>query len=94
MHLQAQTAQALTHLTNMTQTLLGTCTTLTELVRTQLEDSKVQTELMRKREERDQAGNSGSERQRAASASDLLSNPRTPEDIKTLAADYLKRLFQ
>jgi hypothetical protein len=94
MHLQAQTAQSLSHLTSMTQTLLGTCTTLTELVRAQMEDSKVQTDLMRKREERDQAGNSGNERQRAAVASEMLSDPRTPDDIKTLAADYLKRLFQ
>ncbi|KAI0806292.1 hypothetical protein BC629DRAFT_1486731 [Irpex lacteus] len=95
-HLQTQTAQALTHLTNMTQTLLGTCTTLTELVRAQMEDGKTQTDLMRKREERDATGSSGAanEGQRAALASDMLSNPRTPEDIKKLAADYLKRLFQ
>ncbi|KAI0087272.1 hypothetical protein BDY19DRAFT_242177 [Irpex rosettiformis] len=97
-NLQAQTAQALTQLTNMTQTLLGTCTTLTELVRTQMEDTKAQTDLMRKREDRDASGSSasgsGSETQRAALATDILANPRAPEEIKKLAADYLKRLFQ
>lgn len=82
----------------MTQTLLGTCNTLTELVRAQMEDSKVQTELMRRREERDEAAThsagSGTESQRAALATDMLANPRTPEEVKKLAADYLKRLFQ
>lgn len=96
MHIQAQTAQALTQLTNMTQTLLGTCTTLTELVRSQMEDSKIQTDLMRKRDERDASGTSGAlnEGQRATLATDVLTNPRAPEEIKKLAADYLKRLFQ
>ncbi|KAI0346536.1 hypothetical protein BDW22DRAFT_1425989 [Trametopsis cervina] len=98
LHLQAQTAQALTHLTSMTQTLLSTCTTLTELIRAQTEDNKVQTELMKKREERDEAAalssTPGNESQRAALATDMLSNPRAPEEIKKLAADYLKRLFQ
>ncbi|KAI0690621.1 hypothetical protein BC835DRAFT_1417656 [Cytidiella melzeri] len=90
-HWKAQIAEALTHLTNTTQTL-------TELVRAQMEDTKVQTELMRKREERDEArastSGSGNESQRAALATDMLSNPRAPDEIKKLAADYLKRLFQ
>ena len=99
MQMQAQTTQALTHLTSMTQTLLGTCNTLTELVRAQMEDSKVQTELMRRREERDETAShnsagSATEAHRATLATDMLANPRAPEEVKKLAADYLKRLFQ
>lgn len=91
MNLQAQTAQAITHLTNMTHTVLGTCTTLTELLR-------AQNELLQRREERDEAASQSSvpanESQRAALATDMLANPRAPDEVKKLAADYLKRLFQ
>lgn len=55
LHFQVQTAQSLTHLTNITQTLLGTCTTLVELVRGQVEDIRTQTELLRRREEREES---------------------------------------
>lgn len=54
LHFQIQTVQSLTHLTSMTQTLLGTCNTLVELVRAQAEDIRVQTELLRRREEREE----------------------------------------
>lgn len=55
LHFQMQTAQNLTHLTNMTQTLLGTCDTLVELLRSQAEDIRAQTELLRRREEREES---------------------------------------
>lgn len=65
LHFQMQTSQSLAHLTNMTQTLLSTCNTLVELVKTQAEDIRAQTELLRRREEREllvnrQSADSGS----------------------------------
>ncbi|THH01627.1 hypothetical protein EW026_g1130 [Hermanssonia centrifuga] len=54
-HFQSQAAQSLSHLTALTQTLIVTCNSLTELVRLQTEDSKVQTEMLRRREEREEA---------------------------------------
>ena len=114
---QNQTLQALTHLTSLTQTLLGTCTTLADLVRSQMEDSKVRTDLLRRREERDTSNGDGSiaglggpgrdggagggglpealgRTQKATLAMDLLSNPAVGDEIKGVAADYLKKIFQ
>ena len=109
---QAQTLQALTHLTSLTQTLLGTCTTLTELVRAQAEDSKLQTELLKRREERDVSadgqgsvrsggGDEGSalgeglgRQQKASLAMELLGNPGIADDIRGIASEFLKKLFQ
>ncbi|KAI0690227.1 hypothetical protein BC835DRAFT_1308004 [Cytidiella melzeri] len=66
------TAHPLTHLTNNTQNLTG-------LVHAQMEDIKVQTELMRKQEERDKAPASMLVRQGFATvfAVSVLSNAKT-----------------
>lgn len=94
---ETHTIQALTRLTQLTQTLLGTCTTLADLVRAQMEDSKVRTELLKRREERVAEGHDEGEMgrpQKASLAMELLSNPDVRDDIKGYAADYLKKLFQ
>lgn len=112
---QGPTLQALAHLTQLTQTLLGTCTQLTELVRTQVEDGKVRTELLRRREERERERGGGSvdgdgvdgngngegkelealgRTQKASLAMELLSNAGVGNEVKNVAADYLKKLFQ
>ncbi|KIP04391.1 hypothetical protein PHLGIDRAFT_195715 [Phlebiopsis gigantea 11061_1 CR5-6] len=109
-HFQLQTAQSLSQLTDMTQNLLGTCNTLVDLLRTQAEDIKTQTELLRRQEERVEPVNrsppgsaSGSNAatsvlpegtNKAAAATEVLANPRVTDDVKRAAADYLKRLFQ
>lgn len=61
-HLQMQTAQALTHLTNLTQTLLETCNTLVGLVKAQAEDIRAQTELLKRKEEREESASRDPER--------------------------------
>lgn len=74
-HFQLQTAQTLTHLTNLTQTLSGTCNTLVELVRAQAEDIRAQTELLRRREEREESASRGTERPSTTSLHSVQSEP-------------------
>lgn len=104
---ESQTLAALTHLTGVAQTLLGTCTTLTELVRAQVEDGRARTEVLRRKEEREQQSGAGNHvgdgtggdealgrTQKASLAMELLSNPGVDEGVKNVAADYLKKIFQ
>ena len=118
---QAQTAQALAHLTGLTQTLLATCTTLADLVRAQIEEGKVRTGILRRREERERgegqghgvgegegAGAEGTvmrpegadateangRSQKTNLALELLANPEMNEEIRSVAAEYLKKLLQ
>lgn len=76
-HFQMQTAQQLTHLTNLTQTLLGTCNTLVELAKAQAEDIRVQTELLRRREEREESAGRAVERPSLASIPSSQPEPIT-----------------
>ena len=72
-----------------------------------MEDSKLRTELLRRREEREGEAQIVPNRsdaqnppenlgrtQKASLAMDLLSNPGVGDEIKGVAADYLKKLFQ
>ena len=74
---QVQTAQTLSHLSSITQSLLGTCTTLVDLVRSQAEDIRMQTEMLRRKEERDESFDRGRSRPRAEGSQPPESgNPR------------------
>ncbi|CAL1716417.1 unnamed protein product [Somion occarium] len=101
------TQQSLSHLASLTQTLITSCNTLTELLRAQVEDGKALRELLRRQEERElrreesaKAGGSlpGTEglqgKEKAAFAKEMLSSPGCSEELKQVAADYLKRIFK
>lgn len=77
-HFQLQTAQTLSHLTNLVQTLLGTCNTLVELVKAQAEDIRTQTELLRRREEREELAVRGVDRPNVTSGHTVQPEPNPP----------------
>jgi hypothetical protein len=76
---QVQTVQTLTHLSNLTQTLVGTCSTLVELARAQSEDIRLQTELLRRREEHEDALARGGPRPRTESNETPEASANRPE---------------
>lgn len=99
-----QPQQSLQHLESLTQTLITSCNTLTELLRAQVDDGKALRELLRRMEEREARREESAHavmgvegmggKEKAAFAKEMLSTPDVSEEVKQAAATYLKRLFQ
>ncbi|KAI0072960.1 hypothetical protein K474DRAFT_1667178 [Panus rudis PR-1116 ss-1] len=94
--------QTLGHLTSLTQTLITSCNTLTELLRTQVEEGKAWKDLLKKAEEREarrdqQSVTSGDllldKKEKASLAAEVLAKQGVDEEVRQAAAAYLKRLF-
>lgn len=94
-----QTTQALMQLTTVTESLLGVCSSLRELLQQQVEESKARTELMRA--EAATGGQSAKEKETEAEitiekvtfATEILKNGPPNEDIKKAAVDCLTKYF-
>lgn len=96
-HLSPQVGQALAQLTGIAQSLMTTCTTLTEFLKIQAEETKLRIDLLRRserqREDDGDAREGMDKKEKATLATSVLSNPAVDDHVKQAAADYLKRLF-
>ncbi|TCD70214.1 hypothetical protein EIP91_004395 [Steccherinum ochraceum] len=82
------------HMIQLTQNLVGACTTLVEQLRAQAEDGKALLEAMKKREEQEKTGSASTAgTDRAAFAAQVLGDPKVDEEVKQAAREYLKKLF-
>lgn len=90
-------AQALAQLNGITQSFMVTCTTLTEFLKTQAEETKLRIDLMRRserqREDEGDVREGMDKKEKANLATAVLSNPAVDDQVKQAAAEYLKRLF-
>ncbi|KAJ3475507.1 hypothetical protein NLI96_g11791 [Meripilus lineatus] len=95
--LHPQIIDALTQFTTLTQTLITTCSSLTDFLRIQAEESNQRLDLLRKSQQ--SRGGEGDSREsmdkkeKANLATTVLSNPAVDEQVRQAAAEYLKRLF-
>ncbi|KAI0749556.1 hypothetical protein C8Q80DRAFT_1100892 [Daedaleopsis nitida] len=92
-----QTTQVLMQLTSVTESLLGVCSSLKELLQQQVEESKARTELMRA--EAAAGGQSTKDKEKEITiekvtfATEILKNGPQNEEIKKAAVDCLTKYF-
>ena len=94
-----QTAQAVTQLTAVADSLLGVCSSIRELLQQQIQESKARTELMRAEAAAKTHGGSGQPKEREKEismekvtfATEILKNGPQNEEIKKVAIEWLTK---